>query len=175
MILDITLSTTSNAKITRLSEAKEKFDSPWVIDKQGNPSRDPAVCLSDPPGAIMPLGGTDLGYKGFALGVLVEALTSGLGGFGRSDGADQWGASVFLQVIDPGAFGGWEAFTRETGWFAAACRNSPEAREAVPVRMPGDRALSLREEQLKKGVRLHFSIPPALEEWSEKLDVSLPW
>lgn len=174
VILDITMSTTSVGKITRLSQSKGEFAEPWVIDGEGNPSRDPAVCFADPPGAILPLGGTDLGYKGFALGFIVEVLTSGLGGFGRSDGADQWGASVFLQIIDPEAFAGLDALTKETSWFASSSRSSPKASEGSPVRMPGDRAFELREEQLRNGVLLHPAIPPAFEEWSEKLGVPLP-
>ena len=110
----------------------------------------------------------------FALGFIVEVLTSGLGGFGRSKGADQWGASVFLQILDHEAFSGLTALKEETTWFASSSRSSPEASRGTPVRMPGDRALELREEQLENGVLLHPSIPPALEIWSAKLDVPLP-
>ena len=32
-----------------------------------------------------PLGGSDVGYKGFGLSLLVEALTAAMTGFGRAD------------------------------------------------------------------------------------------
>ena len=77
-----------------------------------------------PPGSVLPLGGPDLGYKGFALGLLVEALTSAMGGHGRADEPKQWGASVFLQVMDPAAFGTRDSFIHEVEWLAEACRTN---------------------------------------------------
>jgi L-lactate dehydrogenase len=116
----------------------------------------------------------DLGHKGFGLGLLVEALTSALAGYGRADGERRWGASVFVQLIDPAAFAGREAFVRETGWLAEACRTAPVKPGAPPVRMPGERALRLREQRLAEGVVLHGEIMPALEPWAKKLGVALP-
>jgi L-lactate dehydrogenase len=45
------------------------------------------------------------------LGLQVEALISGLAGYGRADPYDGWSACVWLQVLDPPLFGGIEAFT----------------------------------------------------------------
>ena len=42
------------------------------------------------------------------------ALTAGLAGFGRADPKVGWGATVFLQVLDPAAFAGTQAFVRQT-------------------------------------------------------------
>jgi L-lactate dehydrogenase len=120
------------------------------------------------------LGGQDLGYKGFALGLIIESLTSALGGFGRSREPDRWGAGVFLQVIDPEAYGGRARFERETTWLAEASRNSPVKPGDPPVRLPGERALRLRREQLQKGVLLYPTILPGLKKWSEKLGVPFP-
>ena len=105
---------------------------------------------------------------------LVEALTSALAGYGRADGERRWGASIFVQLIDPAAFGGREAFVRETGWLADACRTAPVKPGAPPVRMPGERALKLREQRLAEGVALHAEIMPALAPWAKKLGVAMP-
>ena len=75
------------------------------MDGAGNPTNDAAAAFANPPGAIMPMGGADHGHKGYALGLLVEALTGGLAGHGRADPREGWGASVFLQVMDPALFG----------------------------------------------------------------------
>ena len=130
--------------------------------------------FAEPRGSILPLGGVELGHKGFALAVMVEALTSALGGFGRADRPGQWGASVFLQLIDPEFFGGAGPFKRETAWFAQACRNSIPKSSDAPVRMPGDQALARRRLQLQQGVVLHPAILPSLEKWAEKYGVALP-
>jgi L-lactate dehydrogenase len=176
VLIDISASTTTNGLVARLNRAGkgERLPGPWLVDHRGEATDDPAAFGTDPPGAILPLGGIDLGHKGFGLGLLVEALTSALAGYGRADGERRWGASVFLQVIDPAAFGGRDAFVRETSWLAEACRTAPVKPGAAPVRMPGERALKLREQRLAEGVALHPEILPSLAPWAEKLGVALP-
>lgn len=175
VLVDISASTTTNGLSIRLNREGRKLDGPWLVDADGNPSDDPAVLFGERKGAILPLGGTDLGHKGFGLGLLVEALTAALGGHGRADEPARWGASVFLQVIDPEAFGGRDAFVREAGWLAAACREASPAKEGARVRLPGERGLRLRAEQLRAGVALHPEILPALQPWAEKLKVAMPF
>lgn len=174
IIIDISMSTTALGLVGQVRQAGRRLPHPWLLDQLGNPTDDPAALSTDPPGSVLPLGGTDLGHKGYALGLLVEALTSALAGGGRSEGVSRWGASVFLQVIDPQAFGGYDHFIQETGWLADACRQSPPIPGGPPVRLPGSRALQRRAEQLERGVALYPTIMPALEPWAEKLGVPLP-
>lgn len=174
VLIDISTSTTTNGLTGRLRAAGQTLEHDWLLDNAGTVTRDPEVLFTDPPGTILPLGGVELGHKGFALGILVEALTAGLGGFGRADPPAGWGAAVFVQVLDPAAFGGQAAFQRETGWFANRARNDPPRPGGPPVRMPGDGALQRRRDQLKNGVALHPSILPQLEPWAKKLDVAKP-
>ncbi len=174
ILMDISTSTTTNGLTQRLYDAHRDLPHQWLIDNEGRTSSDPAVLFSEPPGAILPLGGMESGHKGFALGLLVEALTASLGGFGRADGPQRWGASVFIQIIDPGAFGGLEDFKRETGWLAAACRNTPGLPGGSGVRLPGQRGLELRREYLANGVQLAPSIMPLLAPWAAKLGIALP-
>jgi LDH2 family malate/lactate/ureidoglycolate dehydrogenase len=132
------------------------------------------VLFGDRPGAILPLGGLELGHKGFALALLVEALTSGLAGHGRADEPTQWGASVFLQLIDPERFGGRAAFVRETARLAELCRTTPVPPGAPAVRLPGEGALARRARQLAQGVTLHPGILEKLAPWADRLGVPLP-
>ena len=78
IILDISMSTTANGTVSRFHNQGRRLPGPWMLDNQGNVSDNPGVSFSKPPGSILPLGGLDLGYKGFALGLLVEALTAAL-------------------------------------------------------------------------------------------------
>jgi L-lactate dehydrogenase len=162
--MDVSASTTTNGMVGRTQRLGEKLPGKWLVDKQGAATDEPVAMA-----AILPLGGLDLGHKGFALGLLVEALTAGLGGFGRADGETRWGASVFMLALDPKAFGGEAAFSRETGWLAHACRNAGPG-----VRMPGERAAALRAAQLRTGVALHPEILPALAPWAGRFSVPLP-
>jgi LDH2 family malate/lactate/ureidoglycolate dehydrogenase len=77
-------------------------------------------------------------------------------------------------VLDPTAFGGADAFARESGWLADACRATPVKQGDAPVRVPGDGALARRAEQREMGVALHPSILPALKPWCDKLGVASP-
>lgn len=174
VIIDVSMSTTANGVVKQYQNKNQPLPHAWLMDSEGNPTDDSSALASDPPGTVLPLGGMDLGYKGFALGLMVEALTSALAGHGRSDHPDQWGASVFLQLINPSAFGGLDKFTAETQWLADACRTNPPRQADTPVRLPGQRGLQLRATQLESGVSLYPTIMPSLEIWAEKLNIDTP-
>lgn len=172
--VDISTSTTTLGMTGRLHQQGGRLPAAWLIDGQGRPSDDPAVLFAEPKGTILPLGGLDSGHKGYGLSLLVEALTGGLAGHGRADPREGWGATVFLQVIDPAAFAGLAAFEREVGEVARQCRASRPVDAQRPVRLPGERGYRLASSQAEAGVLLHASILPALRPWAEKYGVSLP-
>ena len=172
--VDISTSTTTNGMTSRLHQEGGRLPAAWVIDGEGRPSDDPAVLFTEPKGTILPLGGMDSGHKGYGLSLLVEALTGGLAGHGRADPREGWGATVFLQVIDPAAFAGLGAFERQLAEVARQCRASRPIDARRPVRLPGERGYRLAAEQAGKGVVLHESILPACRPWAEKFGVPLP-
>ncbi|HEX6707478.1 MAG TPA: Ldh family oxidoreductase [Albitalea sp.] len=176
ILIDISASTTTNGMTGRMNRdgRGERLPGPWLVDNRGEASDDPRVMLADPPGAILPLGGMELGHKGFGLGLLVEALTSGLAGASRGDAPRRWGASVFLQVLDPQAFGGRDRFEASIGWLAESCRGAPVKPGNPAVRLPGQRALALREQQRTSGVALHPEIMPALAGFAERSGIVAP-
>jgi LDH2 family malate/lactate/ureidoglycolate dehydrogenase len=144
------------------------------MDNKGAATNDPGALFTDPPGTLLPAGGLDHGHKGYALALLVEALSQGLGGYGRADSPTTWGASVYVQVWDPGKFAGPTDFTRQTTWIADAARGSRPARDGRSVRLPGERALALKRQSLSEGVRLHEGIMDALLPWAERFEVEPP-
>lgn len=174
ILIDISMSTTANGLCHRLAVAGEKLPGQWLIDAEGKPSDDPQILFENRGGSLLPLGGLDLGYKGFALALFVEAITNALSGRGRATGVKRWSASVFLQLINPAHFGGREAFLRETSFLAASCLDTPAPSGKPPVRLPGQAALARRAEQLVHGVELHPTIMPALIPCAEALKVKSP-
>lgn len=174
ILIDISASITTNGMAGRLQREGKRFPGPWALDAAGRPTDDPATLSADPPGALLPVGGTDHGHKGYGLALLVEALTQGLGGFGRAGAPAGWGASVFVQVLDPAAFGGAAEFRRETGWVADACRATPPAPGVDAVRLPGERGLALRRRGLADGVALYPGVMAALDPYGVKLGVPPP-
>jgi L-lactate dehydrogenase len=174
VMMDTTTGSAANAQVARMRQEKRKFPVACLQTARGQATNDPAVLFAQPPGSILPLGGIELGHKGFALAMLVEALTASLAGHGRADRPRRWGASVFLQVLDPKFFGGAAAFQRETEFFAQRCRKSKARPGAGTVRMPGEKSAARRREQRTDGVTLHPQIRPALEKWTRKYGVDFP-
>lgn len=173
IIVDTCPSTTTGGMVGRAAETGTRLSSPWLIDAGGKPSDDPTL-LGRGQGAILPLGGLELGHKGFAFGLIVEMLTSALAGYGRADGVTQDGAAVFMQIIDPDAFGGLDRFRREATWLARSCTNAKPSPDSSGVRLPGGRGLALRREQLRDGVSLQETTVAALAKWSSRFDVAVP-
>ena len=173
ILLDISASYTTNGMTTRLWKNGESLPHPWIQDAAGNATRDPAVLFNEPRGTLLPLGGLDAGHKGFALALLIEAMTAAFAGHGRADPPEGWGATVFVQVLDPAAFAGREAFHRQMDWLVRACHDATPRPGGTPVRLPGERALRLYREQSTNGVTLYPQILPALAPWARKLGVTL--
>jgi LDH2 family malate/lactate/ureidoglycolate dehydrogenase len=174
VLVDISASITTNGMTARLKGEGRRYPGQWAQDADGNPTDDPSAVLADPPGTILPIGGVDYGHKGYGLALMIEALTQGLGGYGRADGRLDWGASVFVQVFDPEAFGGRSDFARQTGWIADACRATPPVPGNDAVRLPGERALARKREALKAGLRLHPGIMEGLAPHAARLGVAVP-
>ena len=174
ILLDISASYTTNGMTARLHKAGEKLAHPWVQDALGNATTDPGVLFNQPTGTLLPLGGLEGGHKGYALALLVEALTGGLAAFGRADPAEGWGATVYVQVMDPAAFGGAEGYARQMDWLVGACHDATPRPGVERVRLPGENGLKRHREQTANGVALFPAIMPSLQPWAEKLAVALP-
>ena len=75
-VLDMATSTVPIGRIKVYEKQGEKIPLGWGIDDHGVVTDDPKKVQSGGPGALMPLGGTDVmrGYKGYSLAVLVDIL-----------------------------------------------------------------------------------------------------
>jgi LDH2 family malate/lactate/ureidoglycolate dehydrogenase len=174
ILIDMSASITTNGMTARLRRERRRFPGRWAMSAAGEPTDDPAALFADPPGTLLPTGGREHGHKGYSLALAIEALSQGLSGHGRADRPTGWGASVYLQIMAPEAFGGAEAFARQTAFVAAACRANPPLPGGDPVRLPGERGLALKRRALTDGLRLYPEILETLMPWAEKLGVALP-
>jgi L-lactate dehydrogenase len=172
ILVDTSASITTNNMGARMVREKRRFPGQWVLDATGNPTDDPAALTAG--GSILPAGGLDHGHKGYGWALMAEALTQGLSGFGRADDPKGWGACAFVQVMDPEAFGGRDAFTRQSAWLARACRENAPRPGVERVRVPGENAMARRRAALAGGVEMYPGIIDALKPFAEKLGVALP-
>lgn len=173
ILIDISASITTLNLSRQMVDAGRRFPHPWALEADGTPTNDPAAVV-DRGGTLLPVGGLDHGHKGFGLALIVEALTQGLGGFGRLDQPKGTTSSVFLQVIDPAAFAGRDAFEAQTGWLVDACHDTPPMPGVERVRLPGERGLAVRRESMSKGVVLSDAIIAGLAPVARRFGLTLP-
>jgi L-lactate dehydrogenase len=172
VLVDICASLTTISTVREKTAAGEPLDHAWALDDAGRPTRDPSVVeRAEDRGSLMLLGGEDAGHKGFGLALMVEALTQGLAGFGRKDAPIRWGASVYMQLIDPEAFSGREAFLDQVTYFADQCRANPAIDPARPVRLPGEQADRTIRQCRLHGVPVGPTTAAALRDWAARLGV----
>jgi len=81
---------------------------------------------------------------------------------------------VFVQVLDPAAFGGSDDNRRQMDWLVEACHNATPRPGGERVRLPGENGMKRYREQQAHGIALHLGILPSLEPWAAKLGVAVP-
>jgi LDH2 family malate/lactate/ureidoglycolate dehydrogenase len=168
ILIDISSSITTTTHTRQLAERGERFPEAWALTATGEPTDDPQEVTARG-GTLMPLGGAQKGHKGFSLALAIELLGQGLSGHGRAEAPQGMVLSVFLQVIDPAAFAGREAFIREASHLAEACRRNPPAPGVAKVRVPGDNAAASRRQALEMGVTLDEAIHARLRQKASEI------
>ena len=151
VLVDFALSSTSLTATERAGRLGERLPHAWLLDHEGNPSDDPQALLGEPRGSILPLGG-----------------------FGIPDSPRGYSSAVFLQVINPEAFAGSDAFNRELAILIDACHASPPAPGFDEVLVPGERAMASLHAAERDGVHLFPTVLQTLTPWAERLGVDLP-
>ena len=177
VLFDVSMCITAGGYVTRARREGSRLPGRFLKDRDGNATDDPSVFFADPPGSIMPIGGESHGYKGYALTMMTEILSMALGGYGRADessAGDGEANSVYIQVIDPAAFGPATDFIAQAQAIKQMCENSEHRPGDEAVRVPGQRAWQRRRDQIENGVELYPTIMKDLKPWAGKYGVSLP-
>ena len=175
LLLDMSLSMTAAGKIRQYWERGEKLPWPAIITATGTLSDDPVDYIEGEGAAILPLGGADLGYKGYGLCLMSEIWTMALTNYGRAQGqGDGESNSLFVQVLDPAAFGDPEAFIAVTDDLLTRARACAPIDPDQPVRIPGEQSMQRRAQQLSAGVELDDATVGRLQRAAERFDVALP-
>ncbi|PRD42896.1 lactate dehydrogenase [Phyllobacterium phragmitis] len=172
ILIDISASITTVNMAQRLIREGRRYDANWLMEADGTPTSDPHAVTRG--GTLLPTGGRDHGQKGYGMALSVEAVTQGLAGYGRADSPKGTNAAVTISVYDPAAFGGRDAFLKQTGWLTDACRASTRLPGGAPVRLPGQAALARKREALAEGVKLYPGILASLLTEAKKYGVTPP-
>jgi uncharacterized oxidoreductase len=146
---DFSTAQTPEGKLRLYLNQKKPLPAGWIVDAAGNPSIDAADFYGPPRGAILPFGG-ELGYRGFALGLLVETL----GGLiaGTSSVQPLPGNGLCLIVINVEAFlpaAKFAALAHELRDYLKSC---PPDENHHEITLPGELDFRVFQERSALGV-----------------------
>ncbi|MGB4759204.1 MAG: Ldh family oxidoreductase [Candidatus Saccharimonadales bacterium] len=124
----------------------EKIPENMAIDKDGNPTTDPAEAMS---GALLPF---DRGYKGSGFGMVVEMLAGPLVGGAWIDNktfGEEWGNLVL--AIDPGLLVDVDTFKANASDLVAKLKAARKKEGVQEIRLPGEQARKNYDTALANG------------------------
>lgn len=163
IVLDMTATVVAEGKVRVKRARGEKVPEGWILDAGGRPTTDPAAFYGPPPGSLAPLGGA-AGHKGFALAFMIDVLSGALGGGGcsRAGETTMRGNGVFLQAIDPAAFGAADSFAEQVAGLAGYVKSSPLAPGFDRIYVPGEIEHETRTKRLREGIEIEDATLAAL-------------
>ena len=151
IIADFSTSAAPEGKIRLHRNRARRLPEAWILDGMGRPSTNPMDFYGPPQGVILPFGGK-LGYRGYALALLVETLATVLAGDDST--AERPGNGVAFLVLSPAAFLSAADYARLMEVLAAYVISSRPANADNPVMLPGDPERRIKEERLRSGVHV---------------------
>jgi uncharacterized oxidoreductase len=175
LILDFSTSVTAEGKVRVKRIAGEPCPEGWLLDNQGRPTTDPHALYDDPPGTILPMGGTQT-YRGFGLSLMIEVLTGALSGgvCAQEPLYPRKGNCVFVLLLDPARFGGVEPFRQEVTRLVEFIRACPRAEGVEQILLPGDPERSTFQARSANGISLDDENWGQLVDLAHRLSVTVP-
>jgi uncharacterized oxidoreductase len=173
LVLDFSTSATAEGKVRVKKIAGEPCPEGWLIDCEGRPTTDPNSLYGNPPGSILPLGGSQ-GYKGFGLGLMIEIFTGAISGgvCARPVPFAKKGNCVFMMLVDPARYGGADHFRAEVAQLVEYVKSCPRVAGCDEILLPGDPERRLYARRSAEGVCLDDENWNALVKLGERLSVA---
>ncbi len=180
IVLDMAISQTAHGKITERAVEGQPIPEGWAIGASGEPLSD-ARAFEAGEGAMLPLGGSQVGHKGFGLGIVAE-LFAGCLGDGAVSGQDVEGTvnnSAVFVCIDPETVGSVEDHRARVEAVAEQVR-SAEYRSGIETGettfgdralLPGEREHRFRSRNEREGVPLPAETAELLAALAEEYGV----
>jgi uncharacterized oxidoreductase len=175
LVLDFSTSATAEGKVRVKKIAGQQCPEGWLIDNEGRPTTDPNTLYGNPPGSILPMGGTQ-GYKGFGLGLMIEIFTGAISGgvCARPVPFAKKGNCVFVMLIDPARFGGAEHFQCEVSQLVDYIKSCPRIDGCEEILLPGDPERQLLAKRTAEGLSFDDENWTALVKLAARSGVTAP-
>jgi uncharacterized oxidoreductase len=172
IVSDMSTSTAAEGKIRLYRNRGLKLPEGWIIDGSGKASVDPDDLYDTPNGWILPLGGAG-GYKGFALGILVEILSGTLAGDLITEYKRDGNNGVCFIVIDISAFMPVDQFRRLIGEMVSYMKATPPAPGFKEVMLPGEIDFRIFKDRQAKGIPIEPVTWRQIQESASAVQVQL--
>lgn len=149
LMIDLSLSEVARGKVVMAAKAGQSIPRGWALDRDGQPTTDPAAALE---GSMLPPGGSKGAMLALVVELLVTALTGAQFGFEASSffvdegNAPRIGQAFLL--IDPGALAGRAVYDERIETLIA------EMLVDEGVRLAGARRLALERQAHSDGIEL---------------------
>jgi LDH2 family malate/lactate/ureidoglycolate dehydrogenase len=168
-VLDMATSTVPIGRLKVYEKKGLKIPLGWAIDDDGAVTDDPTKCRSGGPGALMPLGGTDImsGYKGYSLALLVDILCGVLSGgkvltdVGFPHEPKESGVAHFFMAVNIEAFRPLFDFKKQMDETILMLKNSPPAKGQNRIYIAGEKEYEMAKSNQQQGVPI---IAPVIED-----------
>jgi len=146
IVLDMATAAIAYYGLVEAVTAGNEISGDIAYDAAGHPTTSPAEAIK---GAIRSF---DRGYKGSALGMIVEILAGPLAGAsfsGEADSKGNWGHLIF--AIDPDLLGDREEFLANVERIIAKVKSTKRLPGVEEILVPGERGSSMERVCLEKG------------------------
>lgn len=175
ILFDISFSMTAAGKVRKAIAEQQPLPYSALITASGDYTTDATTFLNDPASVLAPLGGQELGYKGSGLCLFSELWTLALSQLGRHQEQPGLDANtVWIQVIDPSAFGNVEEFKAQAQALVDGMKAATPIDKSYPIRIPGEGAMATRARQLQSGVEYSPELWRQLEKVADFMQQPLP-
>lgn len=153
----------------------------WGLDDDGMVTDDPKKVQSGGPGALMPLGGTDImsGYKGYGLALLVDILSGVLSGghiltdVGFPHEPRESNVGHFFMAIRIDAFRPLIDFKKQMDHLVRMLKNAPKAKGQDRIYIAGEKEFEQAKFNLANGVPV---LGPVVEDMKKDgVEVGVPF
>ncbi|HEX5321190.1 MAG TPA: Ldh family oxidoreductase [Stellaceae bacterium] len=156
LILDMGTSAFMATELALRVRLNQELPEGVAIDKDGNPTRDPAAARA---GALLPFGGAREAYKGFGLALIVQALGV-IGGAGTIAGAED--GYLFI-AFRPDLLVPLDHAKREVSALIAKVKATPRAAGVAEIRIPGENSARNRQRLTRDGIDIDGLVYDSLE------------
>lgn len=166
-VIDFSLGPIAGGRISILQRRGMNVPEGWLIDEDGNPTQDPQYGVSK--GAQLPLGQAGLGYKGYALSMVLSVLTGPL--IGAYSMTQHRPTGVFFGAIDINAFMPIDEFKQGMDDMVADIKSSRLGKGFSEILIAGEPEYRVQQRRLAQGIPLDDSVWQELINAAQKLKI----